>query len=398
VKRDPTCADGTPLERWLSRYRTVAVLLLNTIVLFLAVNALLWMTFKIRDAFRPARNPEGKYSSDSLTAVYPGLTVGERQALLQETWSRPLVYDDQALFKEGAITGKYVNVDAAGFRLSKDQGPWPPSPANLNIFVFGGSTTFGYGVPDWQTVPSYLQESLSRGFTRKRVCVYNFGVGYFYSTYERVRFEKLLVEGVKPHIAFFIDGINDCAKLSKEPTYRNRFQKAFQDTSEKTLVTVAWDRTPIGRLANFVNRFMREHPETIDEDQRPDGHAEAPRIISDYLANKQLVEAVCHQWGIRPIFVWQPHPCYQYDAKYHLFIQPRKHWPSAMATYDEMGKLHESGQLGKDFLWCADLQKDEKECLYVDNVHYTAKFSSKLAETISAMCFKQGLPDGKDWR
>ena len=383
------------LENWMSRYRAVAVLLLNTVVLLLVLNALLWMTFKIRDAFRPAPNPDGKYSSESLAAVYPGFTVGERRALLQETWARPMVYEDFVQFKERASTGKYVNVAAAGFRHSKDQGPWPPSPAHLNIFVFGGSTTFGYGVADWQTIPSYLQECLARRFPGKRVCVYNFGVGYFYSTQERIFFEKLLVEGVKPHIVVFIDGTNDCGGVGRQPRFRHRFQKAVEPPPSR-IVTVTWDRTYIGRLVAIVKGSTREQAEKLNEDERPYGHAEVARIIPNYLANKQLVEAVCQQLGISPIFVWQPHPSYQYDPKYHLFNQPKKRWPSTIATYHELSKLNESGELGKNFLWCADVQKAEKECLYVDPVHYTAKFSAKLAETISDMCFERGLIAGTD--
>jgi hypothetical protein len=36
-----------------------------------------------------------------------------------------------------------------------------------------------------------------------------------------------------------------------------------------------------------------------------------------------------------------------------------------------------------NFLWAADIQKDSKEPLYVDQVHYTAEFSRRLADVIS---------------
>lgn len=55
----------------------------------------------------------------------------------------------------------------------------------INIFIFGGSTTFSYGVKDEQTVALYLQEFLSNKLGRD-VKVYNFGRIYYYYTQEQI--------------------------------------------------------------------------------------------------------------------------------------------------------------------------------------------------------------------
>jgi hypothetical protein len=47
-----------------------------------------------------------------------------------------------------------------------------------------------------------------------------------------------------------------------------------------------------------------------------------------------------------------------------------------------------------DFLWCADLQENEHECLYVDMVHYNAKLAKKLAEEICRLCLERHLLSG----
>jgi len=112
-------------------------------------------------------------------------------------------------FKESPITGKYINVNENGFRLIQNQASWPPNNSNINIFIFGGSTTFGYGVSDEQTVPSYLQNYLRQHIIHKKVCVYNFGRGHYYSSQELVLFEKLLWLGIIPEVVIFIDGLND---------------------------------------------------------------------------------------------------------------------------------------------------------------------------------------------
>ena len=56
-----------------------------------------------------------------------------------------------------------------------------------------------------------------------------------------------------------------------------------------------------------------------------------------------------------------------------------------------MERLYRQGVLGSNFLWCADLQQDKQECLYVDGHHYTAKFAKEFAETVCRMCIERGL-------
>ena len=198
------------LAALVARYRAVGVLLLNLLLLLLGLNLLLGIGYALRDAVSDhTLGPGRKYPESSLAAVYPGLPREERNDLLRETWSRPFLFADYTMFRERPFAGKYVNVSSHGFRLVKDQGPWPPDPAHFNVFVFGGSTTFGYGLPDDQTVASHLQDALAP-LSRRRVCVYNFAAGFYYSTQERILLERLLSGGHAPHLAIFIDGLNDC--------------------------------------------------------------------------------------------------------------------------------------------------------------------------------------------
>ena len=80
----------------------------------------------------------------------------------------------------------------------------------MNIFIFGGSTAFGYGVADQETIASYLQEICRT--KRKNINVYNFACGFYYSTQERILLEKLISKGIDIDIAVFIDGVNEKGK------------------------------------------------------------------------------------------------------------------------------------------------------------------------------------------
>jgi hypothetical protein len=47
--------------------------------------------------------------------------------------------------------------------------------------------------------------------------------------------------------------------------------------------------------------------------------------------------------------------------------------------------------MGKNFIWCADMQQTLAEPLYVDKVHYTAEMSRLLASAIGDQLIERGL-------
>jgi hypothetical protein len=382
-------------------YKTCALVTFNTILFYVLLNLLLWPLFLIRDANRATDPITEKYGADLLDKVYPDFDRNERQAMLAENWNRPYIYEDYTHFRERPIAGKYVNVTEAGYRYSVRQGPWPPVPENLNVFVFGGSTTFGYGLPDAQTVPSFLQEALSK-HTNKRVCVYNFGVGWYQSTQERVRFETLLVQGHVPDIAVFIDGLND--RIGLKPAFSQEMARAFEevrgfqsqvpgkgqqtDLYWRRLLEVCFLRLPVGRLAKSLAPQRDDNQLPKNEDL----HARLRRSCDVYLANKRLIEESCKRYGVTPIFVWQPVPGYKYDLKYHVFGE-KLGIDSRKVFHSTMRELLDQMPADPQFLWCADIQESLAEPLYVDHHHYTGAFSKIFAEHICRSCLERKLLD-----
>jgi len=369
-------------------YTFVATTLLSTLLLFALFNVLLAAAFYFRgpDPGKPSGHLPN-YPEEALQSVYPDFNREERTLLLTESWTRPYDFDDFVHFKERAFQGKYVNVNPAGFRFSKNQGPWPLQASNLNVFVFGGSTAFGYGLPDDQTIASYLQEELFE-VTKKRVCLYNFGMGWYYSTQERILFERLLSSGHKPDIAIFIDGFNECWRYEDTPPFRENFENVFREGDGNVVETVI-AQTPTGRLLRGLKRKLtRGRGDFVQQRNEKIGSQ-----IDRYLRKKSLIDGMCRELSITPIFVWQPVPEYKYDMKYHLFVEAGKHYKEQLHGYGEMLRYYRQGQCGPNFLWCADLQQDEKECLYVDANHYTARFCKKIAQNITQMALNAGLLD-----
>src|SRR5260370_21013987 len=143
------------MQKFAGYYTSAALLVLNICIALIALNFILYILFVFRDKRRiSAYVIAQKYGDASLLRVYPDLDVAAIKQLLNETWSRRPVFEAYTHFKEAPFRGKFVNVSAAGFRLSKNQGAWPPPADSFHIFVFGGSTTLLYRLADNETVGS----------------------------------------------------------------------------------------------------------------------------------------------------------------------------------------------------------------------------------------------------
>jgi hypothetical protein len=89
---------------------------------------------------------QNRYGNDPVSAkygslveqAYPGVRREVIRELLRETWNRGYAYEPFTYFKERPFTGKYVSVDPHGFRVTKEQGPWPLDRSrDFVIFLFG---------------------------------------------------------------------------------------------------------------------------------------------------------------------------------------------------------------------------------------------------------------------
>lgn len=392
--------------KFLRYYQSSAVVLLNSVVLLVAINAGLYVVFHIKDeraARKAADTVSDIHQNASMRSVYPGMDAESIHQLIQETWSRSYAYEPLMQFKERPFKGRFVNVSEAGFRLSKNQGPWPPDAENYNIFLFGGSTAFGYGVPDDQTIASYLQEYVC-GLASRDVRVYNFGRSSYISTQERSLLEELLLDGFIPDMALFLDGLNEFA-FPEGPAETKRLRAVFD---AKPGALDRWqfvDNLPMTRLAHYLRRaamgaFSRR-PQIVPENVQPtaafdDGKYHDPKLIAGvierYFRNKRLIEGAATEYGTSAVFVWQPIPLYKYDLKCHAFATG-DFGTNFFARYGYGYIAHRVAEEppAKNFLWCADIQESLAEPLYVDKVHYTARMSRLVASTIGNQLVARGL-------
>lgn len=365
----------------LKKYQNFSGLFFGFFILFLGLNLFLYSVTTIENYYRTLANPIQKEYQFSFESYYPGWSAGDIAKLQEETWSRKFMFEPFVQFKEGPFDGQHVNVDGEGFRYSNDQAPWPPSPDMTSIFVFGGSTTFGYGVADGDTIVSHLQDMLRERLPYKNIAMYNFGRGFYYSSQERALFEKLLASGQVPDMAIFINGMNEFAQIGKaeRPQFTPELEEVFtKERYQNYLLNLPL----ISRLRSLFSHQSEEPQSQTDE-------SEAKQIqiqggIHRYVSNKKMIQAASEAFGVEPIFIWQPVPFYKFDLKYHPFSKSRN-WQSVEIVgeaYHAMSRYTNQHEMGENFLYLADMQNTAAEPLYVDAVHYTGAMSKEIGTKI----------------
>lgn len=364
-------------------YVTACVLGINVLLLLAVSNCAALYYNRHRDKM-PERSPHIAEILDKqpelLKLIYPDQTPDQVRTMLNEIWNLTPTYELFTQYRELPHEGEFVNVDPRGFRRIKDQGPWPPDAANYNVFMFGGSTTFGYGVQDRDTVPSQLQEILrEQPGHERRVCVYNWGRGGYYSSQERALFEVLLLQGHIPDAAVFMDGLNDFGSFGRERHYAETFRSLMASyTGDQFVSGDLVASLPLVKLLTDSQGATAEDLAGADAED-----ATSEFVVARYLGNKKMLTALCAAYDIDPLFVWQPVQHWEYYPPIGKQVVDVK--DLGQRTYAQMKALHERGETG-ELLWLADLQaapEHRGQLLYVDAFHYTGAFGRAIAAAMA---------------
>ena len=397
-------------------YEIIALMTFNTLMIFVVLNVGLWATRPLsiasllkfpnptrviwifqRGKFRHSRSIMMPCASFTTTT-----TDTEILQLLLEQWDQKFTCDEDALFRNSVYNGNRFVIDPVGFRHVSPQGPWPPDPDAYNIFVMGGSTTYGVRVAGNLTISGWLQEHLRDTYGRDDINIYNFGTPLHTSLQEFWRFRGLVDDGFVPDMVIFIDGLNEFvaaelgigieadAACSQEPDFISRIGNAFACRYDEACL-------PIQELAVGIKSPDTHLPEITDlenlgqeiiETSTALYDEEANRLVIErWLHTKQDVEAVADENGVEVLFIMQPTAAYAYDLQYHLLIDdPEAYRTSQRATYGY--PIWDAMYDDPDADWTDNtlnlmhLGEDNQGPLYVTAVHYTADFSNEIAQAI----------------
>jgi hypothetical protein len=211
--------------------------------------------------------------------------------------------------------GRYVNVDERGIRRSW-QSPDSAAADAVDIFVLGGSTTWGNGSRDLHTVPSELSRLLHDRGVKARVT--NFGESGYVSMQELITLELELRAGRVPDLVVFYDGVNDTYSAWQQG-------RAGIPQNEHTRV-LEFNMSNPKRRSERTRLLLREYASNLAlrrfafsivkriTPRRAAGPAAAPPghdalvrdVVQMYRGHMALVHTLSEQYGFRYVFFWQP--------------------------------------------------------------------------------------------
>ena len=298
--------------------------------------------------------------------------------LLSETWMRQgWEYEGRTTFKEIARKGEHVNVSNLGFRRNGKNNPDDNlfneikklNNTNL-VYFFGGSTTFGYGVPDSHTIPSYLEK-----ISNKNLKVINFGRGYYYSQQENDLLNDLLKKGAPvPKVAIFLNGGNErCWGTAYEPQLKSLFSKA-------SYAGYKWE----------VDEYAKPFLYIISKLFKDNSKVGAPFFDENCTYDKSQFSSDIKLINVyRKNLVQRKNLCEQYDLECITFIQPfpnvlniHKHNSSSKIKQKLDLLSNNIKDLDMKIVDISDSLYDYGDHAYVDGFHYSPRASEIIASEI----------------
>ncbi len=189
--------------KWQSWYVSIAVVVLNTLLLFVVLEGVSRLVLKA---------PSFTDQQETLDTLLRTQAWGDQFVQDYRKFQYRLEPHPYVGFKHAQFESQTINIGADGFRVvpgveASDKVP----KTHLEVMALGGSTMMGVGAPDDGTIPAYLQHALSERHSAP-VRVLNRGVGFWVSTQELVYLTLELRKGNVPDIVVFYHGLNDVAR------------------------------------------------------------------------------------------------------------------------------------------------------------------------------------------
>lgn len=287
-----------------------------------------------------------------------------------------LVYAPYHLWSRAPFSGKWTNINVNGDRVTHYNAD-ENTGAIKKIFMFGGSTLWGTGAPDWQTIPSYLAKFLNEN--NPRCMVYNYGETGFVASQGLNKLITEIKKGNVPQLVIFYSGINDsgtgavCLRALKTPSYHTfmeRFEKVFKKSKDANFLEILKSTYVYRAIDFFKKRLFPDQEERWEKIVKEEDREKAIRkTVRYWLANYNITSSIGKEYGFKVIFILQPN---LYSGKKNLQDYEKAmlkgSQPTVNATYKEIRKIVKERNFAGIYD-LSDIFEKVSEPIYIDWPH-----------------------------
>jgi lysophospholipase L1-like esterase len=265
-----------------------------------------------------------------------------------------LIYQPWIAFSCANSKGKYVNA------YDRIRNTTPSTCAGtgdtVEVWFLGGSTMFGLGVTDAETVPAAFVRIWKQKINRP-IKVVNYGTPLYYSYQELMVFADNLFRGRIPQMVIMLDGLNDGSEaysaMTREPYNTSTLQQ-------------------------LINPEMYPHPKGFSSSQIPDSiniETVSDHVCDNYLQNIANIKRIADGYNVQLYCFWQPIPYYHYRNRSRDLFCAKGDKPQ----YGFMYPYVEQKARQINYLYSlADILNEERYP-FLDSVHYTPQMCEVIA-------------------
>ena len=341
--------------------KNYSLICLITLVLIFLINLLIAVSWPLYSKYKSKNHNFIDEQIELLNMSEENLNI-----LYNETWKNysKFTYIPFIGHSETKRIGKFVNFDQKkGRRVVR------PNNCKSNIYLYGGSTMFGYNVTDEKTIGQELQNLMGDQY-----CVYNHGRAYFYSKQENNLLAQHIENNHKVDYAIFLDGINErCGGYE----YDNHLNRSFQILVERPYKI--WKKTfadfvftlPLMQFYNSIqgnSRWIRDVDNNILE---IDSCKNKISIDKLFAKRTNLRSALCNEEKIKCFSFLQPFAGVHGKQSEKLLSTKKK---------KELEKKYNILKKNKKYVFDIGYVLNNDEILsYIDAVHYSPLSNKKIA-------------------
>ena len=298
-------------------YRAVAILMLNTLIVFACFELAARGVFKIASVIsKPTEQLVGEGNPREKVSYYSSKDWAERY-WYEFRLSRTQRYYPYVGWRRAPFKGKTIEIDQNGVRVTPGADC---SAKSFKVFTFGASDMWGTGSPNWGTIPANLQKGLEK-LRQGPVCVMNFAESAYVLTQDVIMLLVQLRSGNVPDLVLFynIEGdIYAAYQSGRAGVPENldqiaaRFEgrrkpSTFVDRLRSTYSYLLIDQL-VGKLTIANSQQKEPTPSELVnyESMGIDVAKLSDFIVQDYLGNYKIVSALAQKYGFKYFFFLPP--------------------------------------------------------------------------------------------
>lgn len=320
-----------------------------------------------------------------------------------DTGTYQLVYHPFLGTRSAEYHGGSINVNAEHLRES-----WNPNfRAEENpkqVFLFGGSTMWGVGVSDAETIASQVSRQLNRNKPSYEIT--NYGDMGHSNNVELIHLVTLLKEGKVPDYVIFYDGVNDVLGAFNSGTVNSSTIheqiRLFIYNSPRT----GWQHITYGfgqwlKDYSMITRSFLLLKDAVQGKkpglqqliayEQEDLDILAEKLVQNYENNIRFIQTIAPGYGFEARFFWQP--CLYTEA----VIMPEEEAGEPLLKIEDLKYLYNRvNQILREwshpgFYNISDIFGNRNRVYYLDFCHINAEGNALVAQRMADLMQQDGF-------